>query len=495
MNNPSKIDLSAIEQDSQFRAELLYFLQMANTYIAQIFFLTFNDGKRLKQLYSWLEENKNNGWTQQEICKILYNNIVPTIDNKRSGYLDIYNADFTILLTRLNEKDSSLAGAGQRFCNNLRLKNAILRDLNSFCKDIDALREKRNYLKDYDNKKRQNKQNDERVIYALGLLLLPKLHQHLIGKINHANTRLRRQGLNYYTNEKPIILKLSSARKDRANATQILFGKRKKGVIDKKLRQDAQIAKETFMRNYYFLYPNGYGPKYNYHQFRIRQEFIGKINMRYIKNLLNLTEGKIHFSRDIEPIYNVAMEINNLLDRAFWLMQQEDESEEKRLKSEDGQTNRQAKTQMKEICCFNKSLRHLRNHIAHNGLFCFYKQGELSAQDVFSLIFTGFTQPHVRKSKQRIHELASQIENILNKQNVSWAFEKNPQGENKNPPPIVIKRWTLNNKTKYLNFNKYRLDRRQNIRKIFADWATSVKHSKNETLNNYIKAMRKNNES
>ena len=477
--NQLVIDLSGLESDPRFRAAYFYYLQLANTYIAQIFFQTFNDGKRRKQLYEWLEAcKKDRDWTRNTgISQMLFNNIVPGTNNKRSGYLDVYDADFAVMLKKMA---TGLPGAEARFFRNLNHFHAIPRGRKNFIEDLNALRLKRHYLKDYQRKKtRDNLTDDNKVIYALGLLLLPKLHQHFIGEINRANARAKHRGGKRFCDPKSVQYKFGTARKNRVEATRHAFSMTKKGKIIKKLRRDAEQAKQAFMKQYLALYPKDAWPRYNYHQFRIRIAFIGTTNMTGLEKLLN--DKAPHFSRDIEPLYNTAMAINSILNETFITMHELDEREIERLRTEKNLPKKKAWKELESRACLGRRVRNLRNHIAHNGLFCFYQpQGQdrtVPVKEVFSLVFEGLNKPHNPNAREQIGEIYSRISALLDKQNVCWAFLRKPEN-NSNNPPIVIKRWTKAKRQEYLNFNKWRLDRRKEIRHVCAQWKRSLQQAK-----------------
>jgi hypothetical protein len=481
--NPSKVNLSELERDPKFRRQYLHYLQLANTYLVQIFRQTFNSAKRKKQLYEWLTETQNTGWTQGKINTVFFNNIVPGKGGSR-GYMDAYNADFGVLLERLCAHDSTLPGAGVRFFHNLRFLHAIPRDPVSFVGDIDAMRIKRNGLKEFEKKGPGNTGDDHAVMYALGLLLLPKLHQHFLGAVNSANARAKRKRASMYADPVAVRTRFSQARKDRIGSTEELFGRRKKGRIGRKTRRDQEQAKQVFITRYQQLYPDGGWPRYNFHQFRIRHAFIGENNLRRIGKLVDLPPGKIHFSRDIEPVYNTAMAINNVLDGVFWQFAEFDKQSIANLQ-ENGTSNKKAITQIKQDGCLNADLRSLRNHVAHNGLFCFFSESRyapLPAEQVFERVFSGFIRSKSADPSAGMHEITQQIIALLAKEDVDWVFPREVTVGNPCPPPMVIRRWGQAEREKYLDFNRYRVDRRQNVRKVFSRWANAVKTARNRTL-------------
>lgn len=501
MRNPLKIDLFPLEKDARFRAACLHFLQLANTYIVQIFFQTFNDGKRRRQLYEWLNRDSirnNDQWKKgKKISPELYRNIVPS-EKGRSGYLDAYDRDFTTLLRLMSDERAGCRHAADRFFRNLNHFHAIPLKREEFFRMLDRLRNKRNWLKDFDRRSQRNgnRPDDTEVIRYLGLLLLPKLHQHFTGVVSRALARARRAGTeNPEIDTRAMEHHFRRARKERAEATERIFGARKRGKIDRKQRRDMEQAKQAFREHYKALYPKGAGPRYSYQQFRIRLAFIGKVNLGRLKKLLGAPEGKLHFSRDIEPLYNTAMAMNNILDEAFWLMARADGEERKRLRDEEGLSKKKAKERMGSCACLQGDVRGLRNHVAHNGLFCFYrpdrKENEdgsrnrespfLPVHELFATVFRALMRQHNPHWREQVNELCNRIRTVLEKQDYAWVFERSSERENNNPPHVV-RRWTVEKREKYLNFDKWRLDRRKYVRTICAQWKNDVEKARKEVL-------------
>ena len=438
--SPAHVDLSPLEGDPRFRAASLRFLQLANTCIAQVFFQTFNDGKRCKQLYEWLDSVKGDtGWTRDGgMSATLYGNIVPGKDHRRSGYLDVYDADFAHMLYRM---ETELPGAASRFYRNLRLFHAVPLAPRRFLRLLDTLRQKRNFLKDYERRhRRDGRPDDDAVIEALGLLLLPILHQHFLGAVSSANARAR----NAQVDVRAIDFRFRQARKRRAEATREVFGARQRGRVDRKQRKDAEEAKQKFMHLYRELYPEGAWPRYNYHHFRIRIAFIGRTNMRNLRRLTGKWQRGWHFSRDIEPLYNTAMAVNNLLDEAFWHMSEADDREVERLRREENLSKKRARARLGADACLNAEMRPLRNHVAHNGLLCFFtppdEAGFMPVREVFRRVFSALLKPHAG-GPAVAGEFYGRLRALLEKQDYVWAFRRNPENPADNPP-IVIRHWT-----------------------------------------------------
>lgn len=479
MRNPLHIDLFELEEDERFRAAYLRFLQLANTYVVQIFFQTFNDGKRRKRLYEWMGKiEKGTDWKNgRKISTTLYRNIVPT-QQGRSGYLDAYDADFSILLQLMDASDG-LPGDAERFYRNLDHFHAIPLGRKSFVETLDLLRDKRNWLKDFARRRNnpQNRPDDTKVIRALGLLLLPRLHQHFIGEVRRAVRKARRGAGRVNVDVRAIEFCFRQARRDRAESTRRAFGTRKRGRLDRKLRRDAEQAKQAFMKRYEELYPEGAWPRYSYHQFRIRLAFIGHVNLNRLLKLLRAPEGRAHFSRDVEPLYNAAMAINNILDEFFWRMQRLDKQEEDRLRN-GGLSRKDAKEEISSYACLQGDVRELRNHVAHNGLFCFFRGTTedavfLPVVKVFEMVFRALARPHNPRSRADMEELYGRIRTVLKKQDFVWVFDRRPENEENNPP-IAVRRWTERKRSEYLDFDRWRLDRRKYVRGVFSRWLNSL---------------------
>ncbi len=75
-HNPAQIDLSPLQDDPRFRAAYLYYLQLANSYIAQIFFDSLKGSDRASRLYEWLNANQYKNWDKAKISTPLLHAIL-----------------------------------------------------------------------------------------------------------------------------------------------------------------------------------------------------------------------------------------------------------------------------------------------------------------------------------------------------------------------------------------------------------------------------------
>ncbi len=493
------VNLEALETDDEFRVAYLFYLQQANTYIASIFWHVFNDGTRKKKLYEVIkpcdEKIKQNHTRNRQLHEVLdaklLKSIVPQESGAKEPFMDCYNAGFVTLLLALPD-NMKLS-----FKNKLSTEHAIPLTLEAFCDAIDALRLKRNFLKAWELKKnKSNPPDDGETLRALGLLLPSKLHQNFCGAVSHAIARIsRKTGRRPGVNVADVRAVFSAARKDRAEATMAQFSQlRTKKIMTANERKAKEHSKQAWMNKYQQLYPDGAWPRYKYHNFKILYYFFGDANVARITTMLDaLAERKghklpagVHFSRDVEVIYNVGMQINNVLDLAFWRLSKAD-ADQQVLLIADGYSKRQAKDEMERHSPLQGRMREIRNAIAHNGLFwCVdIANRHLSVEDIFNQVFTAFLNPHIQNPREQINNIYSKIQGIINKQDYDWVFPQNPDQNNMEPdqtPPKVIRHWSKPNRQEYANPVKWRIDRRIKVRAVMSEWMKAIKAARDQTL-------------
>lgn len=463
------LDFRIIEDDADFRAALLYYLQLANSYIASIFWDCFPDGARRKRLYELVHAfAADRKAANRKIDDKLYQSLAPGQKGVLRRHLDVYKEDFVAFL-RVGLPVERQNAIRQK----LRLKHAIPLGFEQFADAIDLLRRKRHYLKDFERQKHdQSRVADNEMLRLLGLFLLPAHHQHLLHEIEKAT---RRAGAAARSAIPAADLRaiLSAARRERREETERIFGQgRSRQVLAKHARDDLHEAREALNRRYLQYYPAGAWPRYNLHKFLIRYHFIGDGMIRQIEKALAgdapRTAAVPHFEREIEAVHALGTRIN----RHIWKTVASLEAADKTL----------TKGKRKTSGAMTDRLRSIRNCVAHNQLFFAVhdKNGHVPVEDVFGAVLAGLVRPHVhsdeKSRKAAVAAFASGIEHLLARENYSLVAPCDAHGR-LSGPPRKIRRWTVANRRTYIGRSGWKIDKRKRVRRLAADWRNALRRA------------------
>ncbi|GAB4126032.1 MAG: hypothetical protein Kow00104_11020 [Rhodothalassiaceae bacterium] len=458
------LDFRIIEDDADFRAALLYYLQLANSYIASIFWDCFPDGTRRKKLYDLVRAFAAN----RKIDDKLYKSLAPDGEGGLRRHLDVYKEHFVAFL-----REGLPVERQNAIRDKLRLKHAIPLGFEQFSDAIDLLRRKRHYLKDFESRKHnQARVADNEMLRLLGLFLLPAHHQHLLHEIERAT---RRAGAAARSAIPAADLRaiLSAARRERREETERIFGQgRSRQVLAKHARDDLHEAREALNRRYQHYYPAGAWPRYNLHKFLIRYHFIGDGMIRLIEKALAgdtpQSAAVPHFEREIEAVHALGTRIN----RHIWKTVASLEAADKTL----------TRGERKTSGAMTDRLYLIRNCVAHNQPFFAVHDGNghVPVEDVFGAVLAGLVRPHVgpdeKGRKAAVAAFAGGIEHLLARENFSLVAPCDADGR-LSGPPRKIRRWTVGNRKTYIGRSGWKIDKRKRVRRLAADWRNALRRA------------------
>ncbi|MCI5047806.1 MAG: hypothetical protein MRY59_09910 [Aquisalinus sp.] len=394
----------------------------------------------------------------------LYEALVPNGQGWLNPVLDPYKADFFTVLKELPQ------GRKDALARTLRIRHGVPLTFNNFVRALEQLREKRHYLEHSDEKKPDGF-SETQVLEALGLLLLPALHQQFLGALNAAACRLEKCGQVCPRGELAAARHLLAEKaEERKEETRRLYGEH----ISKLSRSDRQDYHESLIawnRKYDAFYPPGCWPRYNLHNFRIRHAFIGKPRLHLIEKALrdSLPESRRaawqpHFSRDIEPLFLLAMKVNRLTDYFC-----------QTLKQCDAEVLSKKQRQRRGAMAV-ENMGAIRNSAAHGGLFWTIrdKSGELlSPSAYFGALFAAALKPHVPHSTELKSQIFSRFRDLLQEQEYVWVQPRDLSAEHQTPP-VHVKRWTKTVRQRYANRDKWQVDRRIALRQFALVWRQAL---------------------
>jgi hypothetical protein len=448
-----------LESSAAFRADMLYFLRMAGNYVETIFLDT-----RVK-------------WTgNRSIAYKACLGTLATADPQKKQFMDAmwkqqppmefaFKVDFTHLLENLEitHKDN--------LARRLQWEHALPWGFDAFTRAITNLRTYRHFLEKYDEFISKNKQRPaiSDILKLLGLLLLPHLHNHLVGRVIHHERKQRLRRARFGEAVRTI---MRAAESDRREASRNLFGLKTRQMLPPNERRDRVAYNDRWKARFPLWFADDSWPRYNEHNFKVRFHFIGSANLESLSTALqgdiaNPKAGyfddpaRCDFIREIEPLYYATLDINLILHKFL------PELKKSGKKDKDKQG-------------VDPIVTAIRNQIAHGGLF--WQVKDKSANNaVYPLqnIFAGMLNlPAAVKSeaKQRRNDLATAIAAVI-KQYARHRVHDNAlaaDDPNQHPPPLVIHRWTAQKRAQYADRTRYRIDRRPRLRMILAAWKRAL---------------------
>jgi hypothetical protein len=452
-----------LETSAAFRADMLYFLRMAGNYVETIF---------LDARVKWTGNRSQSYKTcldKLAIADPKKKQFMATMWKQQPPMEFAFKADFTHLLDNLDITHAD------NLTRRLQWEHALPWDFRAFTNAITNLRNYRHFFEHYDEFVSENKQRPAliEILKLLGLLLLPHLHNHLVGRVIHHERKL---GLRKARLGEAVRKIMRDAESDRREASRNLFGLKTRQMLPRNERQDRVAYNDRWKARFPLWFAEDSWPRYNEHNFKVRYHFIGLAHLNILSLALQGDPAKpkagyftdparCDFIREIEPLYYATLDINLILHKFL--------PEPTKLKKKTT-----GKTQP------DPTVSALRNQIAHGGLFWRVtnksaNDAVYSLKDIFAvmlnLLVTGNTDV-----KQRRNDLATAIAAVIK----HYAGHRVHDGAkaagepNQNPPPLIIHRWTDQKRAQYADRNRYRIDRRPRLRMILASWKRALDAAK-----------------
>lgn len=505
-----------------FRADLLYFIRLAGNYAASIVIeCRSGASKKHKAEFShWLgldvgadrkaakpaasqKELENRLWTQ-----FLQRNpkLVSAIDNKPHvkkdiwralafghPWFDVFKTDFPTLLTEMP------VAMRERLSQSLQRNHLLPWQTKNFLAAIEDLTQYRHWLEHRHDRIIKGEMrpvvSDARLLQILGLMLLPFLGNHLVGRIRHhagkAGLRDRREMTEKARNA------LAAGLASRRETSRFMNGlkrrvdhesirariTRKYGNVpsdevvhriakeDAKKRRDLESQKAAMLELHRRYFGTHTWPRYNYENFLIRFAFIGRRRIRALEEKLGIAdEAQPDFILLIEPAFMLAMDLALIIH--VWLTELEDAGVEVRDKKKAGPV-----------------VSALRNGIAHgdwlwdiaddarNGV-AFSFQELLAA--LLDLPGTG----RLHDSVTRQNDLLTRLEAVLRPNGWAHVYALAAPGDDPNqlPARYVVKRWTSAYREKFEDRSRWRVEKRAPLRRISAAWMRDIARARSHLI-------------
>ncbi len=495
-----------------FRSDLLYFIRLAGNYAAQIFIdmRARAQKKHRAEFQHWLgtepadaSGTHNQHQSRKALLKKLRKNYRSAANPKRpdvddflwqalildDGWFDPFKKGFTDIVRNMPGVMQS------RLERALKEDHALPWDLRTFEAAIGDLREYRHYLEHYEERSGAGPVGYTRLLEILGLMLIPHLSNHLVGRVHHHGCKLKlkpralrglldnmrqinRDALALRKGESKFINGLKR-RIDEASIRAMLTRKYDNPPSDqavkriareeKKKRKDLEQRKTALIALHNRYFDEDTWPRYNHFNFLLRYGFIGKSRIAELEDKLfpdvqNMPVSA-DFIHDIEPLYLLSSDIALVLHG--WLSEQAD----KGLDINDGSKAA-------------KQVRNIRNTLAHGDFFWMVPdlQSDDPGRDSSALTLRDIIAAFIALKKEAdglsgdaINKLITTLEALLKKQKRHFVYlAVEADAVNAHPPPIRIRRWSASHQSDYNAGQRAErqmtLQRRNPLRQLVSGW-------------------------
>ncbi|MFH1157796.1 MAG: hypothetical protein V1721_02770 [Pseudomonadota bacterium] len=453
---PQTIDLEVLEENPDFRSDLLFFIRLTGAYAQAIFWQAFprSAPARRKKMFETakrkIEENKRN-----------FRDAILDPKKRHAQTTDLFHKGFFDLLKEL-EKDDSIKKV---FADGLKQEHGIFWRFEEFIAALEVLKEKRDYLEHYEERKSGKQvfapEKNAKALEALGFLLLPEICNMLEMSARAV------KGAEAEKAAGDIYVLFGWCKQERAKSIHLISEERKRSRLDKRKRKalatDADNTR-VWLKSYRTL---GISPTdYREFQFKRRYFFIGPQNLRALfgelgcplqmKNRALVYESgagqKTSFKHDVEPFYLLAVRINAAICRYLDFAPKD------------------KKDNIKDT-----ELRNIRNTLAHNGLFWrIYPEGSpspspLTVEEVFSQVL----EPLTRGDRS---EFCDSIERLLRRENHAVLHTRTVDGH---PKTEKIRRWNdeRREQVKKSPEGNAVVSNRRAVRKVVAGWMGALQRA------------------
>ncbi|MEK6541296.1 MAG: hypothetical protein AABZ45_04145 [Pseudomonadota bacterium] len=480
-----------LESSAAFRADMLYFLRLAGNYAANIFVDVRNRApmKHRKAFDDWLSKHQ---------CK---DDALNAALKDRHQWFDAHKVDFTIILGEMPHY------LRERLGRALQHDHAMPLDHRAFIACLDDMRDYRHRLEHFgDPKQKQDRRHvsDERLLHILGLMLLPFLGNHLLGRIRHHARRrgYRPRAVEQVAGRAKEILDVAIA--DRREASRFINGLKRRidndtirnRIMEKygnapsdtavhriareeaSKRRDLEDRKSALLTLHRAYFADGHWPRYNYENFLIRFGFIGRRRIEEMEQFLR--DGRdenetLDFILHIEPLFMLSMDIALIIH--CWLS----ELEAPGVPIKDTKKLQQTITAAKTIVA-------IRNATAHGGwVWAVTPRGEaepLPFEMVLSTLLAVLDHPNVNDKAQWKNDLLTAIEGALRPVQWSRIHAKPQPGDDPNrmPAAITVKRWTAGKRVAFADKDKWGVNKRKPLRRVAAMWMRDIAALRSDKL-------------
>ena len=508
------VDFGTLLDRSAFRADLLYFIRLAGNYAANIVIdCRARASKKDKAAFShWLgldvgkaRERSQPEPSAKKLQERLWKQFltrnpafVSNVDKKplikqdiwralvfNEPWFDVFKTDFPTLMSEMP------IAMRERLSSILQKDHLLPWDTGHFLSAIEDLTTYRHWLEHPDEKIKKGELrpmiSDQRLLAILGLMLLPFLGNHLVGRIRHHERRKGVRGSAMIADHaKTVLANALATRRDTSkfmnglktrsdHATIAVRITKKYGNVprdiavhriakeDAKKRRDLEQQKSAMLALHRRYFNEETWPRYNHENFLMRFAFIGRRRITALENKLDIAKtDRPDFINAIEPAFILSVDVALVIH--VWL------------------------TQIAEMGIkFNTDKRvdpvilGLRNAIAHGDWI--WHIADKSRNDrifTFEELITALLKlpqkVQLNDSAQRCNDLLTQLESTLRPCAWTYVYAVAQMGDDANQMPAryLVKRWSDDKRTRFANKSRFRMEKRSALRRLAASWMRDI---------------------
>ena len=499
-----------------FRADLLYFIRLAGNYAVSIFVDCRQraSDKQKAEFSHWLgldvgkgRSNAKPSSSQKELEARLWKqflqrnpNFVSAVDKsphvKQSNWsdlafgrqwFDIFKTDFPKLLAEMP------VSMRERLSRSLQKDHLLPWTTKDFLRAVENLTAYRHWLEHPEDKIKKGELrptiSDSRLFEILGLMLLPFLGNHLVGRIRHHERRIGLRRSNGRADH--VASTLADAMATRRDTSKFMNGLKRRIDNDSirqqltrkygnppgdkavhriakeeaKKRRDLEHQKKAMLDLHRRYFDDHVWPRYNYENFLIRFAFIGRRRIQDLEEKLGYSgDQRPDFINAIEPAFTLAMDVALIIH--VWLTELEDE----------GLNLRKSKNN-----AFGPVIPALRNAIAHGDwIWAVADKSRNNQTYAFrTLLEELLSAPHkggLRDWTQWQNSLLTRLEGVLRPCGWTYVHAIAQTGDDPNQMPAryVVKRWTTAQRVRFASREFWFLDKRPALRRMAAQWMRDI---------------------
>ena len=493
-----------------FRADLLYFIRLAGNYAASVIIECREKAsdKNKAEFAKWLGMDVGADRKKAPIEKtakaledrlwaqfIARNpSLVSAIDKKplikkdiwralafKHPWFDVFKTDCPLLLSEMP------ITMRERLSRSLQKDHLLPWTSQRLVSAIEQLTKYRHWLEHAEDRIAKGELrpsvSDEQLLEILGLMLLPHLGNHLVGRIRHHARQAGMRGMAPATERAKAILALSLA--SRREASKFMNGLKRRSdhdtiraritrkfgnepgdaavhriaKQDAKERRDLEHQKAAMLALHRRYFDEATWPRYNHEKFLIRFSFIGRRRISALEEKLGIAaDERPDFINAIEPAFILATDMALVIH--VWLTELE-----------------QAGIPVRDKKAVGAVVPALRNGIAHGEWLWTIADASRAGQNYSfaELLAALLALPALASAgdKRRWrNDLITRLEALLRPCGWTHVYSIIQPGDDPNqlPARYVVKRWTQLDRARFADRSRWRLEKRPALRRLAAAW-------------------------
>ena len=497
-----------------FRADLLYFIRLAGNYAASIVidcrsrashkhkaefarWLGLDVGKERAKVVNAespkaLEERLWNQFLERNPAFLSPVDKRPNVKKDiwkalafGEPWFDVFKTDFPTLMSKMPDR------MRERLSRALQKDHLLPWETRQFLTAVEDLTTYRHWLEHPQDRIAKGDARpsvgDGRVLEILGLMLLPFLGNHLVGRIRHHGRRIGlRAGADIADCAREILRKSLASRRETSKFMNGLKRRIDNDTIRKRItekygnppsdaavhriakeerkkRNDLEKQKAAMLALHRRYFEKDTWPRYNHENFLMRFAFIGRRRIGALEEKLDIA-GQEHpdFINAIEPAFMLSMDMALVIH--VWLTELAD-----------------AGVEIKKEKIVGPIVPALRNAIAHGDWLWDIVDKSRNGQiftfaELLQALLALPQQGRLNDVAQRRNDLLTRLEGVLRPCGRTHVYGIAQAGDDPNRMPArhIVKRWGCKDREKFADRARWRLEKRMAVRRLAAAWMRDI---------------------